>query len=173
MAATETRAKFRALTEINVQAVLYAGDTKHPVVKEVARLANAYLTFFEGNTEKTAHQTEKFLKSVKRWPIETVAIELAASMQEDRAETGPDEKISSDTLEVIGCALFGKMWQTSMAEELGVSDRTIRRWLVDGAPIKIARELQALFVRQEQLLEFARMKLKDIINRPILYLRNL
>jgi hypothetical protein len=27
-----------------------------------------------------------------------------------------------------GCALYGDRWQTDMARDLGVSDRTVRRW---------------------------------------------
>lgn len=32
------------------------------------------------------------------------------------------------SLETIGEALFGSRWQTDLAAEIGVSDRTMRRW---------------------------------------------
>lgn len=33
------------------------------------------------------------------------------------------------SLETIGEALFGPRWQTALASEIGVSDRTMRRWV--------------------------------------------
>jgi hypothetical protein len=33
----------------------------------------------------------------------------------------------------IGIALYGVRWQTSLAEALGISDRTVRRWAVADA----------------------------------------
>ena len=30
-----------------------------------------------------------------------------------------------------GAALYGSRWQTDLAEALGVSDRTVRRWVAD------------------------------------------
>jgi hypothetical protein len=37
-------------------------------------------------------------------------------------------------LAAIGNALYGPRWQTPLAEALGVSDRTVRRW-VAGQPV--------------------------------------
>jgi len=34
----------------------------------------------------------------------------------------------TNTIEKTGIALWGNRWQTDMAEALGVSDRTVRRW---------------------------------------------
>lgn len=35
----------------------------------------------------------------------------------------------TQTLANVGEALYGPTWQTPMSEALGVSDRTIRRWV--------------------------------------------
>jgi hypothetical protein len=35
-------------------------------------------------------------------------------------------------LEEAGAALYGPRWQTDLAHALGVSDRTIRRWIAGG-----------------------------------------
>jgi hypothetical protein len=37
-----------------------------------------------------------------------------------------------DLLAQCGEALWGPRWQTDMAEALGVSDRTVRRWVAGG-----------------------------------------
>ncbi len=41
---------------------------------------------------------------------------------------------TAQTLADVGGALYGPSWQTPLSETLGVSDRTIRRW-VAGATI--------------------------------------
>lgn len=33
------------------------------------------------------------------------------------------------TLEKVGMALFGNIWQTDLARELEINDRTVRRWV--------------------------------------------
>lgn len=38
-------------------------------------------------------------------------------------------------LRAVGEALFGPSWQTPLADSLGVSDRTVRRWLAGQAGI--------------------------------------
>ena len=37
-------------------------------------------------------------------------------------------------------------WQSSLARELGVSSRTMRRWLKDGAPPHIVKEIESIDV---------------------------
>ncbi len=51
---------------------------------------------------------------------------------------------ASQTLANVGGALYGPSWQTPLSEALGVSDRTVRRWVAgnpipDGAWDDIAR----------------------------------
>jgi ribosome-binding protein aMBF1 (putative translation factor) len=36
--------------------------------------------------------------------------------------------MQNETLRTIGQALYGPFWQRALAAELGVSDRTMRRW---------------------------------------------
>jgi len=38
-------------------------------------------------------------------------------------------------LEAVGRALYGPMWQTYMARDLGVHDRTVRKWTSGEKPI--------------------------------------
>jgi hypothetical protein len=40
-----------------------------------------------------------------------------------------------DLLERVGKALYGNRWQTQMAKALGISDRTVRRWVLFESPI--------------------------------------
>jgi len=46
----------------------------------------------------------------------------------------------------VGEALYGPRWQSEMARELGVSDRTVRRWVAgDGdAPVGVYADLLRL-----------------------------
>lgn len=37
--------------------------------------------------------------------------------------------MSSRLIQQVGQALYGDRWQTDMARALGVSDRTVRRWV--------------------------------------------
>ena len=34
----------------------------------------------------------------------------------------------TDLLHAVGAALYGNQWQSAIARDLGVSDRTMRRW---------------------------------------------
>lgn len=43
--------------------------------------------------------------------------------------------MTPDALAARGRALYGDRWQTSLAEDLTVADRTIRRWLAGDSPI--------------------------------------
>lgn len=36
--------------------------------------------------------------------------------------------LNSNQLEKVGTALFGNAWQRALADELGVAERTMRRW---------------------------------------------
>ena len=39
-----------------------------------------------------------------------------------------------DTLRIVGEALYGDRWQTALAADLGVADRTMRRCIADAKP---------------------------------------
>lgn len=50
----------------------------------------------------------------------------------------------------LGEALFGPRWQSQLARECGVTDRTVRRWLVAGVPsdsVPLVRDVLRLLVR--------------------------
>lgn len=41
----------------------------------------------------------------------------------------PRLTMPADILARVGAALYGPRWQTDLARELGVADRTVRRWV--------------------------------------------
>lgn len=43
--------------------------------------------------------------------------------------------MNRDQLRAAGEALYGVRWQTALAREIGVADRTVRRWLAGNLPI--------------------------------------
>lgn len=61
-----------------------------------------------------------------------------------------------------GRALYGERWQTALAADLGVSDRTVRRWLAgayDPEPGVYADLLRIVTARRGDLTEIeARLK---------------
>jgi transcriptional regulator with XRE-family HTH domain len=58
----------------------------------------------------------------------------------------------SELIRAIGEALFGTRWQTDVADALGVSSRTVRRWLTgeDQPRPDVWRELHALLTQRGQ-----------------------
>ena len=62
--------------------------------------------------------------------------------------------MTPEKLATIGTALYGERWQTPLANDLQVADRTMRRWLAGESPIpgNIATELLALFERRKRTL---------------------
>ena len=42
--------------------------------------------------------------------------------------------MTPERLSSICTLLYGKQWQTPLAQDLGASDRTIRRWAKSGSP---------------------------------------
>jgi len=51
----------------------------------------------------------------------------------------------------VGEALYGPRWQNELARNLGVADRTVRRWVAGDAPIPggVWAELSALITEKE------------------------
>jgi hypothetical protein len=56
--------------------------------------------------------------------------------------------MTPDELAAAGRALYGERWQTSLAHDLHVSDRTMRRWLTAAFPIPagVVTELRSVLV---------------------------
>ena len=54
--------------------------------------------------------------------------------------------MTPETLRDVGAMLFGSLWQTDLAEALGVSDRTVRRWVSGetGIPPAVWLEIASL-----------------------------
>lgn len=55
-----------------------------------------------------------------------------------------------DLLIETGQALYGQQWQTALARDLGVSDRTMRRWVAGQFPVPVGvhAELRRLCVER-------------------------
>jgi hypothetical protein len=62
------------------------------------------------------------------------------------------------SLEAYGEALFGARWQTDLASHLGISDRTMRRWVTEpeGMPDGAWDDIRDLCAKRgEKLLQLA------------------
>lgn len=49
-----------------------------------------------------------------------------------------------------GEALYGSRWQSDMARDLGVSDRTVRRWVTDASAVPGGVYVDLLRLTQER-----------------------
>ena len=49
-----------------------------------------------------------------------------------------------------GEALYGPRWQTELARDLGVSDRTMRRWVADTSSVPAGLYVDLLRLTQER-----------------------
>ena len=49
-----------------------------------------------------------------------------------------------------GEALYGPRWQTELARDLGVSDRTMRRWVADTSDVPAGLYVDLLRLTQER-----------------------
>ena len=60
--------------------------------------------------------------------------------------------MTPDDIARIGRALYGERWQTSLAGDLHVADRTMRRWLAGESPVPdgVDTELRKLLVDRVQ-----------------------
>jgi hypothetical protein len=58
--------------------------------------------------------------------------------------------MTPDELAAAGRALYGERWQTPLAQNLHVADRTMRRWLVGETPIPdgVESELREVLIRR-------------------------
>lgn len=66
-------------------------------------------------------------------------------------------------IHAIGRALYGRAWQRDLAEALGVSERTVRRWVAGQAPPPgaWADMAQVAEVKAANLLRLAQDMRKD------------
>lgn len=49
-----------------------------------------------------------------------------------------------------GEALYGPMWQSALARDLGVNDRTVRRWVAGTSPVPVGLYVDLLRLTQER-----------------------
>lgn len=68
----------------------------------------------------------------------------------------------SRLLRDAGEALYGPRWQSDLARDLGVADRTMRRWLAgaDDMPPGVALDLWRLCEERAQAIDDVRGRLK-------------
>jgi len=59
------------------------------------------------------------------------------------------------TLRTAGEALYGPRWQSALARDLGVSDRTMRRWVAGDEAPNLSRELTALLRARKKSIDRA------------------
>jgi predicted transcriptional regulator len=71
---------------------------------------------------------------------------------------GPE--VSNRLLREIGEVLYGPRWQSELSRELGVSDRTVRRWIAGAEEAK-----QGVYVDLWRLLEERAAALDDVLER--------
>jgi len=71
--------------------------------------------------------------------------------------------MSNKLLQEAGEALYGPRWQTNLAYDLGVSDRTIRRWVAgaDDMPSGVALDLLRLCQERAMMLDALADRLKQ------------
>lgn len=67
---------------------------------------------------------------------------------------------TASPLRAVGEALYGRQWQSDIARDLDVSDRTVRRWIAgaDPLPAGVVAELR-------RLCEARRRALAELIER--------
>lgn len=71
-----------------------------------------------------------------------------------RAAEAPSRDTAHDLLPRIGEALWGARWQTDMAAAIGVSNRTIRRWVAgDRIPSGVWVDLMRLMQERATVLD--------------------
>jgi hypothetical protein len=70
--------------------------------------------------------------------------------------------LSNRLLRGCGEALYGPLWQSQLARDLNISDRTIRRWLAgaDDMPPGVAMDLLRLVMERAQALDDLTERLK-------------
>jgi hypothetical protein len=73
--------------------------------------------------------------------------------------------MTPDDLAAAGRALYGERWQTSLAHDLHVSDRTLRRWLAGDSPIPEHVGSEVRTVLSERFNEIGGMIAYDITPR--------
>ncbi len=58
--------------------------------------------------------------------------------------------MNPDQLAAFGRSLYGERWQTALATDLSVADRTMRRWLSGDTPIadSVEGELRELLLKR-------------------------
>lgn len=61
--------------------------------------------------------------------------------------------MTPSTLTEKGRALFGESWQADTSRALGVNDRTVRRWMVNGVPDWVENAMNRLLAQRATVIE--------------------
>lgn len=71
--------------------------------------------------------------------------------------------MTPDLLRQCGVALYGERWQTALAADLQVTDRTMRRWLAGqfSIPAGVVEQVRALLVERQTRLTAVLKLLKE------------
>lgn len=76
--AVEPQSQFHFLTKAEVLAALDDPDRTNPIAQEVARLMEAYNADLQLEVRRLGHIPSIVLETKRRWPIEAIALQLAA-----------------------------------------------------------------------------------------------
>lgn len=70
----------------------------------------------------------------------------------------------STLLAECGAALYGPRWQTELARDLGVADRTVRRWAAGEQPLphSVCADLLRLTQERSALLDSLAGRLREL-----------
>lgn len=69
----------------------------------------------------------------------------------------------SDLIQRCGEALYGRHWQAALSADLGVSDRTMRRWIAgEPIPAGVFQDLHDLLIERGSTLQALRVELSLI-----------
>ena len=68
-------------------------------------------------------------------------------------------KLGSNLLQRCGEALYGSRWQSELARDLDISDRTMRRWIADAPPDGACNDLRQICDRRLKEIAAARSQL--------------
>jgi len=79
----------------------------------------------------------------------------------EKSKNTIEKKISPTALELAGRNIFGRQWQSPLAMELGVTDRTMRRWAISGAPVDIVWGLREMIGENMDAAHRALVLLKE------------
>jgi hypothetical protein len=113
-------------------------------------------------------QTRQIARLERNLQAAEIKAKLAKAQMPRSARTRPFAGLTSELLGEIGETLFGNGWQLDLAKSLGVSDRTIRRWVTGASAIPpelVSHLMTVAYARAAEITEVAKHLAQD--HRPV------